>query len=139
MAKGSKTSSEKIAEVISCKVGNPDLSYRDISELTWVNYVTVGDILKKEMPEVLTSSNKKRELVDINLETIRIASEKVMQAMGTMSPENIRDAKTMQEIVDTAFKQNRLIEEKATEIVWVNDLRNVSTEELLKRREWNKS
>tara|TARA_R100001594_G_scaffold127255_1_gene164851 strand:+ start:232 stop:360 length:129 start_codon:yes stop_codon:yes gene_type:complete len=38
------------------------------------------------------------------------ASEKVAKAMKDMDPADIREAKVMQDIVETAFKQNRLIQ-----------------------------
>ena len=48
-----------------------------------------------------------------------IAAQKVADAMKTMNPEDIREAKVMQDIVETAFKQNRLIEDKSTDNVSV--------------------
>jgi hypothetical protein len=37
--------------------------------------------------------------------------------MKDMNPNDIREAKTMQDIVETAFKQNQLIQDKPTENV----------------------
>ncbi|MCP4523278.1 MAG: hypothetical protein GY828_03595 [Candidatus Gracilibacteria bacterium] len=113
--RGKKTSSEKVAAVITAKIKNPDASLRDITKETGVNPQTVSDIQKKEMGEVLTSSDKKRDLLDVNLEIIINASEKVAGAMKNMNPEDIREAKVMQDIVETAFKQNRLLQGESTE------------------------
>ena len=65
--RGKKTSSEKIVEVITAKVKNPDKSLRDIAKETDMSHSTVWDILKDELEEVLTSSDKKRDLLDVNL------------------------------------------------------------------------
>ena len=115
--RGKKTSSEKIVEVITAKINNPDASLRDITKITGVNPQTVSDIQKNEMGEVLTSSDKKRSLLDVNLEIIENATRKVADAMKSMNPEDIREAKVMQDIVETAFKQNRLLEWESTENV----------------------
>ena len=61
---------------------------------------------------------------------------KVSKAMDTMDPNDIREAKVMQDIVETAFKQNRLLDDKSTEnIKDITDYSNVSKEELKKAQE----
>ena len=119
--RGKKTSSEDVAAVIAAKIKNPDASLRDIEKETWVNYRTNKRILDEELKEVVTSSHKKRDLLDVNLEMIVTASEKVAKAMKDMDPADIREAKVMQDIVETAFKQNRLIQWESTEnhnVLW---------------------
>lgn len=115
--KWKKTDSEKIANVIAAKVADPDKSLRDIQEETGVNYKVAGDILKKDLDKIVTSSNKAKELFDYNMEIINAGAMKVAKAMQTMNPEDIREAKEMQAIVETAFKQNQLLEGKSTENV----------------------
>jgi hypothetical protein len=61
------------------------------------------------MPELLTTSYKAKDLFDMNLEIINEATAKVVTAMKTMNPHKISEAKEMQSIVDTAFKQNQLM------------------------------
>jgi len=117
MARGKKTSSEKIVEVLTAKLINPDLSTRDIEVETWVPYNTVSTILNTESEQVWTKE-KKNELFDANLDIINIWTEKIRIAMRLLNPETIRDTKEYQTIIDTAFKQNQLIEWKATINVW---------------------
>lgn len=107
--KWKKTSSEKIVAVVTAKIANPDASLRDITKLTDVNPETVSDILEDEMPWLLTSSDKKNVLFETNVEIINTGAEKVLLAMQTMTPEKISEAKDMQSIVETAFKQNQLL------------------------------
>ena len=126
MARWKKTDSKTVADVISKKIEDPDKSLRDIAKETGVNHQTVSDIQKNEMDEVLTSSDKTVWLLNVNLEIITNASKKVAKAMKDMNPENLRDAKTMQDIVETAFKQNQLLQDKPTENV--NVLWDVLTE-----------
>lgn len=122
MARWKKTSSEKIVEVLTAKLINPDLSTRDIEEVTWVPFNTVSTILNTESEQVWTKE-KKNELFDANLDIINTWVEKIRLAMKRLDPETIRDTKEYQTIVDTAFKQNQLIEGKAT--VNVNVLSDV--------------
>ncbi len=110
MAKpGKKTGSKTIANVIAEKVANPDLSLRDIAKGKDISHETVGKILKEEAGPLLTSSDKAMEFLDINLEIINVGARKTLHAMKTMNPSDIREAKEMQSIVDTAFKQNQLL------------------------------
>lgn len=114
--KWKRTSSEKIAQVITAKIANPDLSSRDIEkQIGDVDHSTVTRIIDKDLQQVATLSTKTRDLYDINLDIIITASEKVSTAMKFMSPEKISEAKDMQSIVETAFKQNQLLQGKDTE------------------------
>jgi hypothetical protein len=49
-------------------------------------------------------------MFNTNIEIINIGLEKVKTAINTLSPEKISEAKEMQSIVDTAFKQNQLLQ-----------------------------
>lgn len=118
--KGKRIDDETKAKVVLAKIANPlNVSHRDIEEQTWVPKSTVWDILNdsQEVLQSLDSSGKAKELYDYNLEIINDWARKVASAMKTMSPEDIREAKEMQAIVETAFKQNQLIKWKPTEIV----------------------
>lgn len=139
-----KTTSELKAKVISKKIENPDLSLRDISEKTNLNYQTVSDIMKKEMPKILTSSDKTRDLLNVNLSIIeegkRIIQEeikKIWRWEWKVKINSLNDIKTLSSTLEDAFKQNQLLSQKPTEIVNINDLKNISTEELLKMKNQN--
>lgn len=120
--KGKKTSSEKIVEVLTAKLVNPDLTLRELEEQTWVSRSTVDRAISDELGKV-GSESKKNELFDANLDIINTWVAKIRLAMKRLDPETIRDTKEYQTIVDTAFKQNQLIEGKAT--VNVNVLSDV--------------
>lgn len=120
--KGKKTSSEKIVEVLTAKLVNPDLTLRELEEQTWVSRSTVDRAISDELGKV-GSESKKNELFDANLDIINTWVAKIRLAMERLDPETIRDTKEYQTIVDTAFKQNQLIEGKAT--VNVNVLSDV--------------
>lgn len=112
---GKKTDSNTIAKVVAAKVANPDASLRDIAKEVPVSHHTVNEILKKEAGELLTSSDKAKSLLEINMEIINIGAEKVAKAIVDMDPKDIREAKEMQAIVETAFKQNQLLLGQPTE------------------------
>ena len=122
MATGKKTSSEDIANVLASKLWNPDNSLRDIREETGVNHQTVSDILEENLNEALTSSDKVKTLFDMNVEIINTATQKVLTAVQLLNPLRISEAKEMQSIVETAFKQNQLLSGKATDRIEVNEL-----------------
>jgi hypothetical protein len=127
MAKWKKTSSEKIVEVITAKISNPDLSLRDIELQTGVNYKVSGDILNNEMEEVVTSSNKTRELLDVNISIInewkRIIEAEIIKLWKwewNVKINNLNDIKTLSATLEDAFKQNQLLWWWPTEIVDIN-------------------
>lgn len=119
MSQWKRIASKIIADIISEKVFNPDLSYRDLADWKDISHVKVWEVLKEEMPELLTTSNKTKELYEMNVEIINIATAKVMNAMKSMTPEKIAEAKEMQDIVDKSFKQNRLIDWESTDNIWM--------------------
>lgn len=130
--KGKKTSSEKIVAVVTAKIANPDLSSRDIEEQVWdVDHSTVTRILDKDLQHLATSSDKAFNLFEANLEIIAEATKKVSIAMKNMNPEKITEAKEMQSIVDTAFKQNQLLTWGKTENIGVSVLSQAEQDNLL--------
>ncbi len=138
MAQWKKTSSEKISEVISKKIENPDKSLRDLEKETGVNYKVVWDIINDELPELVTSSNKARNLLDVNLSIInewkRIIEQEIIKLWKwewNVKINSLNDIKTLSSTLEDAFKQNQLLQTKPTEIVGINTYKNLSTEELL--------
>ena len=132
MAQGRKIDAEAKAKVVLAKLIDPqNKSTRDIAEDTWLWKSTVADILKEssEVLDTLDTSGKAKELFDYNLEIINEWAKKVAIAMKTMTPKEIKEAKDMQSIIDTAFKQNQLIGGKATSIVKL-DVSEMSEKEL---------
>ena len=114
MAQGKKTNAKTIADTISDKMANPEASSREIAQGKNISHVTVLEILKEEAPELLTTSTEAKTLLEYNLSIIAEGARKIELAMKRLDPETIRDTKEYQTIVDTAFKQNQLIEWKAT-------------------------
>lgn len=118
--KGKKIPTEKRAEILATKLSNPDLSAREVAEKTGTSKSSADRIIKQELGSVGTTE-KAKTLRETNLLIIAKASEKVLQAIDTFDPADIREAKEMQGMLDTAFKQNRLIEGESTENVGVVD------------------
>jgi len=122
--RGKKTSSEKIVEVITKKIENPDKSYRDISKETGISHSTIWDIIKDEMEEVITSSDKKKDLLDVNLSILakwKDIIEKEIEKLGkwewAVKINTVNDIRTLSATLEDAFKQNQLLQDKPTENV----------------------
>lgn len=64
------------------------------------------------------------ELYDINTKILAKWKEIILDKLWKINPKNTRDLKAMEDIMDSAFKQNRLIEGKSTDniAVWVHDI-----------------
>lgn len=63
-------------------------------------------------------------LYDINGKLLAKGKEMILKALWTLDPSNYKELKALSDILDTAFKQNRLIEWKSTEnvAVWVSEI-----------------
>ena len=136
--RGKKTSSEDKAKVISSKIANVDNSLRDIEKETGVNYWTVKDILDKDLPEVLTSSNKTINLVDVNIDIMTTWKDIILKEIKNLGKwewevkiRSVNDIKSLSSTLEDAFKQNQLLKWGTTENIEVNDYRNLTTSELL--------
>jgi len=109
MAKGKKTSSDKVADVITKKLNNPDLSLRDLERETGVKKDAAWDIIKKELPEVATSSDTIRKMIDDNNEILNLTGGLLLSKLKAW--ESVR----IDEIIksrDLALKQNKLADIK---------------------------
>lgn len=107
--KGKPIPTEKRIKIAAQKLANPDLTVNELAEKNGTSKSSAARIVNDELGKVGTYE-KAKTLFEMNLEIINHATSKVVDAMKTMKPEDIRQAKEMQSIVDTAFKQNQLIE-----------------------------
>lgn len=122
MPRWKKTSSKKIAEVVTEKLKKPDSSLKDLSKKTGLNKQTVSDILKKEWRKVLTSSDYSKKLIEENIQIINFSS-RIVRTKLAMLTDNIdaiafltsQDIKALSSIADTSFKQNQLLTGNSTE------------------------
>ena len=123
MARWKQTSSEDKAKVISKKIENPDLSLRDIERETGVNRQTTSEIIKEDLPQVLTSSDKILNLVDVNIEIMNDGKEIIKNIVRDIKQNKdwgikinwMQDVKSLSSIIEDAFKQNQLLTWGATE------------------------
>lgn len=121
MARWKKTSSEKVAKIVSEKIKKPDSSLKDLSKKTWVNKQTVSDILKKQWQEVLTSSDYTQQLVDENIKIIQKWKKIIFEQLEKINKKwwvkilSVSDIKSISSTVEEAFKQNQLLTWSNTE------------------------
>jgi len=134
--KWKKTSSEKVVEVLTAKIWNPDVSLRDIEKKTGVNYRTSWDILKNDMEEVLTGSHKRVKLFDRNINILEIWKRIIEKEISKIDKWNwevkiksLNDIKTLSATLEDAFKQNQLLWLKPTEIAldWYNMIKDIDS------------
>lgn len=136
MAQGKQTREEDIQMVRELKIQDPQLSSRDISKQTWINHVTVCEIIN-EIPELLTTSNKWDSIID-TMDTI--ISEIADMTRLSMKPIRdkliewtlgINDLKALNDIAKNNFDRKQILTWKATvnvnfvwdvlsEIQWLN-------------------
>lgn len=139
--RGKKTRDEDIEAVKIAKIKDPQKSLRDIEKETWVNYVTVSEIID-EIPEDLTGSNKWEkilatmdeiisEIADITRLAINPIRDKVIE--WTLS---VGDLKQLNDIAKNNFDRKQILTGKPTDITKHEWLSTLSTEELLKITNW---
>jgi len=138
--RGKKTSSEKVAEVISKKIENPDLSLRDLEKETWVNYRTNWRIIKEDMSQVVTKTENASKLLDMSLEIVNngvsIINDEIKALKlkeWSLKINSLNDLKQLSWTIEENFKRSQLLQDKPTDKIEVNNLKGISTEELLKR------
>lgn len=113
MPQGKKTSSKKIAEVITKKLNNPDLSLRDLERETGVPKSTSKDIIDNELWAVCTSSDTIAKMIDDNNEILNLTGGLLLGKLKQW--ESVR----IDEIIksrDLALKQNKLAEATNPEV-----------------------
>lgn len=119
MARWKKTSSKKIAEVVTQKLKKPDKSIRDISKETDISKSTVADILSQKADKLRTSSDYTQKLVDTNIKILQKWKEIILEELEKLNTEkgvkinSVADIKSLSSTMEEAFKQNQLL-------VWAN-------------------
>ena len=137
MAQWKRTREEDIQMVRELKLKDPQMSSRDISKETWINHVTVCEIIN-EIPELLTTSNKGdyildtmdeiiSEIADITRLAINPIRDKVIAKELTVS-----DLKALNDIAKNNFDRKQILTWNPTWITKHEWLSTLSTEELLK-------
>lgn len=114
--RGKRTDSKTVADIVTKKLENPDLSTRDIWEDLWLHHNTVWQILNKELGQI-SATESGRKLIDVNVSIIAKGKELIDNYLPALEIKSYSDLTHISGITETAFKQNRLIEEKSTENV----------------------
>ena len=117
--RGKKTDSKTKKEIIEKKLNNPDLSSRDIEKaLGWiVSNDTVCDVIKDDLPQVATESQRIANLIDTNNNLQSLAD--AMIALKIKSGEESIKLSELVSLRDSTFKQNQLVKWSATENIWI--------------------
>lgn len=99
-----------------------EMSAIQIAKITNADEKVVQKILDWEI--VPSWSKAQEKLMDINYKIIEKWKDKVLKSIDSLDAEKFQDLKALSDILDTAFKQNRLLEWKSTEntLVWVTDI-----------------
>ena len=108
MSKWKQTSAQDKANVINAKIENPDLSTRDIEEKTGVNYSTASRVIKTDLQQLATKSERIAELVDINMEIIIDWKKLLLEDVKTRERKSWNDNWIVDRIVENSVKQNEL-------------------------------
>ena len=132
MAAWSKTKDQIKASVIEDKINNPDSKLREIGVKNWLATSTVDDILKKDLPEVRKSSENIAALIDSN-NNLQSLADSLLSEMITNKDDKVTPA-SLVSLRESTFKQNQLLTGKPTDNLQVNDLKDVTTAELLARK-----
>lgn len=111
------------AKLMIVKLNNPDISDTEAKEKVGYNARRQLDKVNEAMlgiPIVEGIEN----LYDINGKILAKWKEKILKAIEELNPNNFSELKALSDIIDTAFKQNRLIEWKSTEniAIWLKDI-----------------
>ena len=137
MAQGKRTREEDIQMVRELKIQDPQMSSRDISKETWINHVTVCEIIN-EIPELLTTSNKWEkilatmdEIIDW-IASITSISIKTIQGKIQEWTLSVSDLKQLNDIAKNNFDRKQILTWKPTDITKHEWLSSLSNEELLK-------
>lgn len=121
MPRWKKTSSVKIAEVVTEKLKKPDKTIREIAKETKVSKSTVWEILVKEAPKLWTSSDYTQKLVDTNIEILENWKKIILEELKRINKKNwvkitsVKDIKNLSSTMQEAFKQNQLLTGNSTE------------------------
>lgn len=100
------------AKLITKRI-NEDKSTTEIANEMWIPDRTVRWILSQDLAEVSQKSDKIAELIDRNNELMSLADKRLKELLH--NPEEKLRATDLVSIRDSWFKQNQLVQWKATE------------------------
>ena len=106
MPRWKETSSKKVAEVITEKLKNPDLSYKDIERKTGVSKSVTWSIIRNELAQVSSKSDRITALIDDNNEILQLTWELVINKLKNWQKIDFVDLTRAR---DLALKQNALV------------------------------
>lgn len=127
MAQWKRTRDEDIQSVRELKLKDPQMSSRDISKETWINHVTVCEIIN-EIPELLTTSNKWEKIVDTMDEIITEIADITRLAINPIRDKviewtlTVSDLKALNDIAKNNFDRKQLLTGKPTERVAIDSI-----------------
>lgn len=135
MARWKKTDIETKANIIKAKIENPDLSTRDIEEITWADHSTISRVLDKDLQQLATESQRLARIFDNDMESVENMSEitkRFTQELKVKEELERADIDVANRTTESAFKRSQLIIWKPTDIHKIDWLSQLPTEELLK-------
>ena len=130
MAQGKRTREEDIQMVRELKIKDPQMSSRDISKETWINHVTVCEIIN-EIPELLTTSNKGDLIIDTMDDIISEIADMTRLSMKPIRDKliewtlGINDLKALNDIAKNNFDRKQILTWKPTDIhkfEWIKEI-----------------
>lgn len=86
---------------------------KDLAKEEWVSERSAQRIIHQELAEVGTKSDKIAELIDRNNELMSLADKRLKELLS--NPEEKLRASDLVSVRDSWFKQNQLVQWKATE------------------------
>lgn len=131
--RGKETDIETKAMIIKAKMENPDLSTRDIENITWADHSTVSRVIDKDLQQVATKSERLVRIIDNDMESVENMSEitkrftRELKAKEELDRADITVANTTTE---SAFKRAQIFQGKATERIDIWDYSTKTQKEL---------
>ena len=122
----SKEQIQQETRVFTYLLNNPqamtELKAVDIAKITDADEKLVENIISWEIKPVSTKAQEL--LLDKNYKILEKWKKMILEKMDKIDVEKMWDLKALSDILDTSFKQNRLLEGKSTEnaLVWVTDI-----------------
>ncbi len=114
----------KKANIILHEMNNPNMSESEKWRLSDMGRRQVDKINKSIEQGWLPKTDWVVELYDINCKLLSSWKKIIFDKINTINPKHLSELKALSDILDTAFKQNRLIEWKSTDniSIWVHDI-----------------
>lgn len=98
------------------KLNNPDITNKDLAKVAW----TTEKSIEAFAHAPVISNDGVDELYSKNVEIITHGKQVILDRIKELKPENLSELKIMSDILETSFKQNRLIDNKSTANVWLD-------------------